>query len=46
MYMSVKCCTSAIIIKIITVVVTIMIYVDNMYLVVERTISDLSTLAP
>ena len=46
MYMSVKGCTSAIIIKIITVVVTIMIYVDNMYLVVERTISDLSTLAP
>ena len=35
MFMSVKCCTSAIIIKIITAVVTIMIYVDDMYLLVQ-----------
>ena len=35
MYMSVKGCTSAIIIKIITAVVTIMIYVDDMYLLVQ-----------
>ena len=46
MYMSVKGCTSAIIIKIITAVVTIMIYVDDMYLLVERTTLDISTLAP
>ena len=46
MYMSVKCCTTAIKIEIITVVVTIMVYVDNTYLLVERTTLDISTLAP
>ena len=46
MFMSVKCCTSAIKIKIVTAVVTIMVYVDDMYLLVERTTLDISTLAP
>ena len=46
MYMSGKCCTTAIIIRIVTAVVTIMIYVDDMYLLVERTTLDISTLAP